>query len=378
MCDQARSLKTQRIIHVLVILVFMFTVLVTPQSANACSCLGVHSVYHTSQIIEQNDAVFVGRVVGNFSLHNIPAFSNTVDKIRSSLPINTPGRNLLFRRYVTLEVVDSWKGIETKRIRMIDSSQGSCGFDFSLSEEYLVFASKYESDYAAGLCSGTTFATDETAEYALGYLETVPTIPLTWVRPINMVFAGAIIIVLYFAVLSFGRKSQTPPSLWRRNTLFGSMGIAILLIVNGLIMEPIQRESEANIAEIVASQADLDRAKPLASRGWVWAIRFGCIDCHQFDRTSLLDLPASSLRGIYGREIQLADGTTITADEAYIRNAIIDPEVHTYEGFIPAPMPYGYEGLFIDKMQGRLSDATQVDVLTDIVEFIKTLEEPEE
>ena len=47
---------------------------------------------------------------------------------------------------------------------------------------------------------------------------------------------------------------------------------------------------------------------------------------------------------IYGSEETLADGTTVTVDDAYIRESILDPNAKIVKGFPPNIMPpnFGY------------------------------------
>jgi len=44
---------------------------------------------------------------------------------------------------------------------------------------------------------------------------------------------------------------------------------------------------------------------------------------------------APDLHGLYGRPVQLADGRTVTADEAYLRDCILLPGKNRVAGFPP-------------------------------------------
>lgn len=60
----------------------------------------------------------------------------------------------------------------------------------------------------------------------------------------------------------------------------------------------------------------------------------GCSTCHQDDN----DGRAPSLVGLYGQQEELADGSTVTVDDAYIRESILFPQrkiVAGYEGIMP-------------------------------------------
>jgi cytochrome c oxidase subunit 2 len=64
-------------------------------------------------------------------------------------------------------------------------------------------------------------------------------------------------------------------------------------------------------------------------------------------------------KGMFGHQVTLADGSTITADENYIRESIIDPQAKVVKGFQPV-MPT-YKGTIKDRQ------------ITGIIEYMKTL-----
>jgi cytochrome c oxidase subunit II len=68
----------------------------------------------------------------------------------------------------------------------------------------------------------------------------------------------------------------------------------------------------------------------------------GCSGCHS--GTSKVHAP--DLNGLYGRKVQLADGRTVTADEAYLRDSMLKPRQDVAAGFEPI-MP-SYAGILSD------------------------------
>ena len=48
----------------------------------------------------------------------------------------------------------------------------------------------------------------------------------------------------------------------------------------------------------------------------------GCLSCHSIDGSSLV---GPTWLGLYGNERQLDDGSTVVADDTYLRNAILKP-----------------------------------------------------
>jgi cytochrome c oxidase subunit 2 len=61
--------------------------------------------------------------------------------------------------------------------------------------------------------------------------------------------------------------------------------------------------------------------------------------------------------GLYGSQVELADGTVVTADDAFLVNSIINPNDQIVAGYAPG-MP-----------QFKLTDLQ----VKDLIEYIKTL-----
>jgi cytochrome c oxidase subunit 2 len=59
--------------------------------------------------------------------------------------------------------------------------------------------------------------------------------------------------------------------------------------------------------------------------------RFGCETCHGAGGTS----QGPSLAGLFGKTVKLQEGTTVTADENYIRESILDPRAKIVAGYQP-------------------------------------------
>ncbi len=97
-------------------------------------------------------------------------------------------------------------------------------------------------------------------------------------------------------------------------------------------------------------------AKPTAELGEKVYTQKGCNACHSIDGSVVI---GPSFKGLIGRSTTLDDGTTITADENYIMQSIIEPQSQIVEGFQPI-MP-AFKGNITDK---------EVDAL---IAYIKTL-----
>jgi cytochrome c oxidase subunit 2 len=110
-------------------------------------------------------------------------------------------------------------------------------------------------------------------------------------------------------------------------------------------------------------------------RGVLWssAEGFGCAACHSIDGTIVV---GPSWLGLFGREEQMADGTTIVADEAYLRESILDPRAHTVAGFDPNVMPDNYEERFAEQEAQILAvEGLELEIVADIIAYIQTLQE---
>lgn len=72
-----------------------------------------------------------------------------------------------------------------------------------------------------------------------------------------------------------------------------------------------------------------------ATTGLELAKANGCMTCHSVDGRKGV---GPTWKGLYGSQVELADGTTVTADDAYLTNAIEHPGDQIVKGF-PGVMP---------------------------------------
>jgi cytochrome c2 len=127
---------------------------------------------------------------------------------------------------------------------------------------------------------------------------------------------------------------------------------ALLATVGAAPKAEVDEAAAAEAAAATAAMSDED----LAAAGK--ALFNGpklCMACHKSDSADRLVGPG--LAGVFGRETKLADGSTITADEAYLTESLTDPNAKVAEGFPPAMTPQAY------------TDAE----LAQLVAFLKTL-----
>lgn len=65
----------------------------------------------------------------------------------------------------------------------------------------------------------------------------------------------------------------------------------------------------------------------------------GCLSCHSTDGS---EIAGPTLMNIVGRKVKKDDGSEITADDAYLKDAILDPEKFIVVGFDPIMPSYGH------------------------------------
>ena len=104
--------------------------------------------------------------------------------------------------------------------------------------------------------------------------------------------------------------------------------------------------------------ANFLRNLPPAEAGEILYQRRGCAQCHSIDGSAGT---GPSFKGIFGATHQLADGDSVTVDDNYIRESILDPQAKIRAGFRPVMATY----------QGLVSD----EDITALIEFIKSTSE---
>jgi cytochrome c oxidase subunit 2 len=162
-----------------------------------------------------------------------------------------------------------------------------------------------------------------------------------------------------FYVPAFRSKSDVIPgrysSLWFQATKTGTFPLFCAeycgaehsrMIGQVVVMEPRDYEAwlvrGASAQTVVASGADLFGA-------------LSCNTCHRTDSAAR----APQLIGIYGREVTLADGAKVTADDNYLRESILNPAAKVVAGYQPV-MP---------TFKGQISE----EQLLQLLNYIKSM-----
>ncbi len=93
----------------------------------------------------------------------------------------------------------------------------------------------------------------------------------------------------------------------------------------------------------------------LVAEGRTLFTRYGCSGCHGGHGS----VRAPSLNGVYGSPVPLSDGTTVIADDRYLRDSILMPSSQVVASFVPV-MP---------SFAGQISE----EDLIKLIAYIKSL-----
>jgi len=87
--------------------------------------------------------------------------------------------------------------------------------------------------------------------------------------------------------------------------------------------------------------------------------QYGCVTCHVTDREGR----CPSLLNVFGNPVVLDDGRTVIADEAYVRESILNPNAKVVKGYKHDIMPV---------FQGQISE----EGLLQLIVYVKSLSPP--
>ena len=97
----------------------------------------------------------------------------------------------------------------------------------------------------------------------------------------------------------------------------------------------------------------------LADAGGKLFQSLGCASCHSGGPQA----QGPVLQGLFGKQVKLADGSTVTADENYIRESIMNPQARLVAGFAPIMPPY----------QGQINE----EGLLQLIAYVRSLGQPQ-
>ena len=132
------------------LLIFPFVVNFSTTSSYACSCIQPGTA---EEGMDRSDFVFSGKVI-EIQDSNANLFSQSSADLLE----------------VHFEVSSTWKGVnETEVLVYTERESASCGFNFTIEVEYLVYGNEHDGKNRVSLCSKTSVLSDAAADLnALG------------------------------------------------------------------------------------------------------------------------------------------------------------------------------------------------------------------
>ncbi|MGH8603452.1 MAG: cytochrome c oxidase subunit II, partial [Gammaproteobacteria bacterium] len=94
--------------------------------------------------------------------------------------------------------------------------------------------------------------------------------------------------------------------------------------------------SQPTFAQTLTTAAQPSRDSVL-EKGRQLVESHGCQACHSLDGSASL---GPGWKGLYGRTEQLADGSSVLVDEAYLKESILNPKARQVQGYPPIMVPY--------------------------------------
>lgn len=140
---------------------------------------------------------------------------------------------------------------------------------------------------------------------------------------------------------------------WPAKVETGSLTQRLALLHGTAAAAPVAATAAPTVAAAPAGAVDP------AAHGEALAKDYGCVACHAIDGAHLV---GPDWGGLYGSQVKLTDGRTVTADDAYLTESIVKPNAKIVAGFAPDVMPQQYDQLL-----------KEADV-KDIVAYIHSLE----
>jgi cytochrome c oxidase subunit 2 len=181
-------------------------------------------------------------------------------------------------------------------------------------------------------------------------------------RPVKLTMTSEDVIHSFF-VPAFRTKQDVVPGrytrTWFQATKVGTYHLFCAeycgtihsgMIGQVVVMEPADYEQWLS-GRTPGGPADL----PPAAAGEVVFDQQGCPSCHRGDASG----SGPSLAGLFGRSVRLGDGTTVVADDEYIRESILDPGAKVVAGYQPIMPTY----------QGLLGE----EAIMQLIAYIKSL-----
>lgn len=126
-----------------------------------------------------------------------------------------------------------------------------------------------------------------------------------------------------------------------------------------------QAEFDQWLGDQMVSIANLSEVE----RGEKWATDFGCVACHSVDGTGMA---GPTWQGVFGSEEALESGSTVTVDEAYLQESIIDPGAKIVSGYQNI-MPATFEDQIAAREAELAETGVEVDIIAELIAYISSM-----
>ena len=94
---------------------------------------------------------------------------------------------------------------------------------------------------------------------------------------------------------------------------------------------PTEAPTEAPVAD-PAQSTDSSSSGTGTASGQELSVSKGCVACHSIDGTAII---GPTWKGLYGSQESLEDGSSVTVDDAYIKESILNPTIKITKGYQP-------------------------------------------
>ncbi len=141
-------------------------------------------------------------------------------------------------------------------------------------------------------------------------------------------------------------------------TLIGNYKVRCAELCGGAhaaMVRPVIVQSQQDFDNWVAQEMASTVQDPAARGQKTYEIQ--CKACHSTDGKAGI---GPTWKGVFGHQVELADGTTVTADEAYLHESIVNPSAKIVKGFQNI-MPPTYKDTLTDQQ------------ISDLIAYIETL-----
>jgi cytochrome c oxidase subunit II len=107
---------------------------------------------------------------------------------------------------------------------------------------------------------------------------------------------------------------------------------------HAFMQSPVIVDAKADYDAWIAAQQAIAaiQGQTPEGQGQLLTVKNGCVGCHSVDGSKGI---GPTWFGLFGSNVELTDGTTVVADEAYIKESILNSKAKEVAGFSPTTMP---------------------------------------